>query len=794
MSLVEELDSHHDKIKKLLRLQLSPFSEEFLPVQAVLMGLPNYWQAQVVTALSDDFGIIRITPKRGGELAAGVSSLLVLFHIEDVFDSLGVPAIQSSNVSMNVILESYVDLSARPICHDGEPESILDLQQRIGKEDRSGRIPLLQAIFVCIKDSPDAITNTIKVPKPTPFRNHPGNFSMGTTQFYFNPLLKMKLNLKLLNYFSLLDSQPPYKTKMKEFPTEQDEMKLVEEVRKMDSNNIQRFLYGEFPAHTGPLPADVTNILPKIVDRVPVTLVFLHRRKLKSDSGIIQVKLSPGRSNKLKEPVTVFAYFQLLRYRFFMKKDCFADDLANIMPVHSTENYYANIELAFPGSKVPFVVLDMWNENLRQDLGAHVPISDSLNDNKDFIEDCAKSIATFTSTSLETLIRSNKRESMTRERSKGGVRRSVNEEEERPEQRKRRRGSEDDGREEDSYDMVGRGGEERLQRREEGGRGQGQGHRRPEQFDDFHPEQISSPHNNRFQDDPRGGPGPRDVPRIQPVDISMFNPQTLSEKNLKNAKYYIARSYNIEDVLVSIQTGTWTSNDQGNRKLNHGYRENRSTSGPVFLLFSITGSKHFCGVAEMTSFVDFKARDNIWFSNKNKWRGRFKVRWIYVKDIPNVKMNHIKLENNEDKPIAFSRDGQDVPQEKGEEALRLIHSYEHEKTVLEDTEKMNIVLEKLEGGGNNDQKGTEILPKPVRTNQRVERKLVWNNFLYDHFGQVLKIMDDNYGIAAGFTMYWAGNKRVFEPFQVLFDVFDVFQVRLEFSKQFLNHFYCFFLE
>jgi len=364
VNLVEELDAHHDNIKKLLRLQLSPFSEEFLPVQAVLMGLPNYWQGQVITALNDDIGIIRITPKRGGELASGVRSLLVLFHIEDVFDSFGTPAILSSNVSMNAILESYVDLTARPICHDCEPESILDLQQRIGKEDRSGRIPLLQAIFVCIKDSPDAVSNTSNVPKPTPFRNHPGNFSMGTTQFYFNPLLKMKLNLKLLNYFSLLDSQLPYKTKMKDFPTEHEEIKLVAEVKKLDANNIQRFLYGAFPEQTEPMAAEVTNSLPKIVDRVSVKLVFLHRSKLKTDSGIVQIKLSPGRSNKLREPVTVFAYFQLLRYRFFMKKDCFADDLANIMPVHSTENYFANIELAFPGSKVPFVVLDMWNENL----------------------------------------------------------------------------------------------------------------------------------------------------------------------------------------------------------------------------------------------------------------------------------------------------------------------------------------------------------------------------------------------------------------------------------------------
>ena len=35
VSLVEELDSHHDNVKKLLKLHESPFSEQFLPVQAV---------------------------------------------------------------------------------------------------------------------------------------------------------------------------------------------------------------------------------------------------------------------------------------------------------------------------------------------------------------------------------------------------------------------------------------------------------------------------------------------------------------------------------------------------------------------------------------------------------------------------------------------------------------------------------------------------------------------------------------------------------------------------------------
>ena len=39
--------------------------------------------------MSDDIGLIRISSKRGGDLTAGVQSLHVVFHIEDVFDLAG---------------------------------------------------------------------------------------------------------------------------------------------------------------------------------------------------------------------------------------------------------------------------------------------------------------------------------------------------------------------------------------------------------------------------------------------------------------------------------------------------------------------------------------------------------------------------------------------------------------------------------------------------------------------------------------------------------------------------------
>lgn len=54
---------------------------------------------------------------------------------------------------------------------------------------------------------------------------------------------------------------------------------------------------------------------------------------------------------------------------------------------------------------------------------------------------------------------------------------------------------------------------------------------------------------------------------------------------------------------------------------------------------------------------------SVW--SQDKWRGQFTVKWIYVKDVPNAALRHIRLENNENKPVTNSRDTQEVPVDKG---------------------------------------------------------------------------------------------------------------------------------
>jgi hypothetical protein len=165
---------------------------------------------------------------------------------------------------------------------------------------------------------------------------------------------------------------------------------------------------------------------------------------------------------------------------------------------------------------------------------------------------------------------------------------------------------------------------------------------------------------------------------------SQTNPYNPKEFDLspKSARFFIIKSYAEDDIHRSIKYGIWCSTEYGNKRLDAAYRE-REGKGPVFLFFSVNGSGHFCGIAEMTSPVDYETSAEVWQQGK-KWKGQFTVKWIYVKDVPNSQLRHIRLENNEGKPVTNSRDTQEVPPEKGCQVLRIIHQYRHTTSIFDD--------------------------------------------------------------------------------------------------------------
>lgn len=162
-----------------------------------------------------------------------------------------------------------------------------------------------------------------------------------------------------------------------------------------------------------------------------------------------------------------------------------------------------------------------------------------------------------------------------------------------------------------------------------------------------------------------------------------FNPREFS-MDLKNCRFFIIKSYSEDDIFRSIKYSSWTSTEHGNRRLNEAYKDQKKTGikTPLYLLFSVNSSGHFCGVAEMTSEVDVNVETGIWV--QDKWKGRFSVRWIYVKDVPNNTLRHIRLENNENKPVTNSRDTQEVHPDKGKQVLTIIHNFKAQTSIFDD--------------------------------------------------------------------------------------------------------------
>lgn len=164
------------------------------------------------------------------------------------------------------------------------------------------------------------------------------------------------------------------------------------------------------------------------------------------------------------------------------------------------------------------------------------------------------------------------------------------------------------------------------------------------------------------------------------LNSSQYNPKEF-DLNPKAARFFVIKSFSEDDIHRSIKYGIWCSTEYGNKRLDSAFHE-REGKGPVYLYFSVNGSGHFCGMAQMTSSVDYHSSASVWA--QDKWKGQFSVKWIYVKDVPNSQLRHIKLENNENKPVTNSRDTQEVPVEKGKQVLRIIHQYRHTTSIFDD--------------------------------------------------------------------------------------------------------------
>lgn len=147
-------------------------------------------------------------------------------------------------------------------------------------------------------------------------------------------------------------------------------------------------------------------------------------------------------------------------------------------------------------------------------------------------------------------------------------------------------------------------------------------------------------------------------------------------------RFFVIKSYSEDDIHRSIKYEIWCSTDHGNKKLDQAFADQTEAGGSILLFFSVNRSGHFCGVARMMSNVDYNASSSVW--SQDKWKGQFKVQWIYVKDVPNSHLKNIILETNENRPVTYCRDTTEVPYEKGIQVLDKIQQFSHTTSIFDD--------------------------------------------------------------------------------------------------------------
>ncbi|KAH9288489.1 hypothetical protein KI387_032606 [Taxus chinensis] len=155
-----------------------------------------------------------------------------------------------------------------------------------------------------------------------------------------------------------------------------------------------------------------------------------------------------------------------------------------------------------------------------------------------------------------------------------------------------------------------------------------------------------------------------------------------------DAKFFVIKSYSEDDIHKSIKYNVWASTPNGNQKLNQAYQDAQLRAGdkpggcPIFFFFSVNGSGRFCGVAEMVGPVDFSKNMDFW--QQDTWTGNFSVKWHIIKDIPNSKLRHIILENNDNKPVTNSRDTQEINIQEGLEMLDIFKNYRSQSSLVDE--------------------------------------------------------------------------------------------------------------
>ncbi|XP_076337939.1 uncharacterized protein LOC143240042 isoform X2 [Tachypleus tridentatus] len=145
----------------------------------------------------------------------------------------------------------------------------------------------------------------------------------------------------------------------------------------------------------------------------------------------------------------------------------------------------------------------------------------------------------------------------------------------------------------------------------------------------------------------------------------------------RGARFFLMKSNNIENVVLSKAKGVWSTPPQNESKLNQAFKESKN----VLLIFSVKGSGKFQGFARLSGTSRHDGPSIQWVLppglSARALGGVFHVDWICRHDLHFTKSQHLFNPWNEGKQVKIGRDGQEIEPRVGEELCRLFPVDEH---------------------------------------------------------------------------------------------------------------------
>lgn len=151
----------------------------------------------------------------------------------------------------------------------------------------------------------------------------------------------------------------------------------------------------------------------------------------------------------------------------------------------------------------------------------------------------------------------------------------------------------------------------------------------------------------------------------------MENPTSKLRYILRDARFFLIKSNNHENVSLAKAKGVWSTLPVNEKKLNAAFRSARS----VVLIFSVRESGKFQGFARLASESHHGGSPIHWVlpagMNAKMLGGVFKIDWLCRRELPFIKTAHLSNPWNEHKPVKIGRDGQEIQPDIGAQLCAL---------------------------------------------------------------------------------------------------------------------------